>query len=276
MPQNSFLIRWLRLTRVGLLVLSGVATVFFLFPFLDERQRSRRKQVWSATLLAILNIQVDASLPATGSGCLIVANHVSWLDIFVINAVWPAAFVSKAEVRRWPVIGWLAATNDTVFLRRGSRGHAHMVNAEIGEKLRAGTPVAVFPEGTTTDGQRLLSFHSALIQPALLAGCPVVPLALSYWESDDTRSLAPRYDGQITFTECLRSIASRPELRACLRSLPALGLDGEDRRQVSRAAHASIQAALLTPAAANRNTTTPLSAEEAWQEEVPSHHITPA
>lgn len=275
MQQNSFLIRWLRLTRVGLLILSGVVTVFFLFPFLDERQRTRRKQRWSATLLAILNIQVDASLPAQRTGCLIVANHVSWLDIFVINALWPAAFVSKAEVRHWPIIGWLAATNDTVFLRRGSRGHAHMVNAEIGEKLRSGTPVAVFPEGTTTDGKHLLSFHSALIQPALLAGCPVVPLAISYWESNNTRSLAPRYDGQITFAQCLRSIASRPELRACLRSLPALGMAGEDRRQVSRAAHASIQAAILSPVTTSRHAGPTLTAE-GWEEEVPSRRITPA
>lgn len=247
MKQNSFLIRWLRLSRVGLLILSGVATVFFVFPFLSQAQRARRKQAWSAILLGILGVRVDACIAPMTSGCLIVANHISWLDIFVINALLPSAFVSKADVRNWPIIGWLAATNDTVFLRRGSRGHAHMVNEEIGEKLRAGTPVAVFPEGTTTDGQRLLSFHAALIQPALLAGCPVVPLALSYWESDGSRSLAPRYDGDISFTQCLSNIAARPCLHVRLRSLPALGVAGEDRRSVAKEAHARIQEAILQP-----------------------------
>ena len=87
---------------------------------------------------------------------LLVANHVSWVDIFVVNALTPAAFVSKADVRQWPVIGWLAAVNETVFLRRGSRGHARVINEEIAERMRAGRHVALFPEGTTTDGSHVL------------------------------------------------------------------------------------------------------------------------
>lgn len=89
-------------------------------------------------------------------GSLCIANsHISWIDILALNAARPMAFVSKAEVRTWPVIGWLAEKGDTVFLRRGSRGHARVVNAEIDTRLRQGRDVAVFPEGTTTEGTHL-------------------------------------------------------------------------------------------------------------------------
>jgi 1-acyl-sn-glycerol-3-phosphate acyltransferase len=121
-------------------------------------------------------------------GALLVANHISWIDIYVINSALPAAFVAKEEVRHWPLIGWLAARNDTVFLRRGSRGHARIINQEIAEILDQEKYVAVFPEGTTTDGTHLLHFHAALIQPALAASRPVLPVAISYWEVDGTRS----------------------------------------------------------------------------------------
>ena len=245
MNNNKPLVRALRLLRVGLLILSGVATVVFLYPLLDEAARARRKQRWSQILLDILGVRVEANLDHVIPGSLIVANHISWLDIFVIGAVLPAAFVSKAEVRNWPILGWLAAINETIVLRRGSRGHARLINAEIGEKLLAGKHVVVFPEGTTTDGLRLLSFHGALLQPALTAGRPVVPLALSYWEADGERSLVPRYDGDISFGECLKSILSRRCLRARLQSLPVLGAAGEDRRTVAKAAQAAIGQIIL-------------------------------
>lgn len=175
------------------------------------------------------------------------ANHISFLDIYALNAAQPAAFISKAEVRQWPIIGWLAATNDTVFLKRGSRGHARLINAEIAEKLHAGKYVALFPEGTTTDGTHLLGFHAALIQPALNAGRPVVPVAISYWEPDGSRSLAPRYDGDISLGQCLRAIAGRKRLIARVISCPALGQDGADRRTVAAAARAAIIAGAALP-----------------------------
>lgn len=169
----------------------------------------------------------------------------------MINAVLPAAFVSKAEVRNWPLIGWLAAKNDTIFLRRGSRGHARVINEQIAGILGRGKHVAVFPEGTTTDGQALLHFHAALIQPALAAGRPVVPVAISYWEVDGRRSLAPRYDGDISLGQCARAILGRRRLIARLVSTPVRGLNGEDRRQVAAEAREAIALAAGLPLASN-------------------------
>src|SRR5690606_13991462 len=105
---------WRRL-RLSLHLLAGLATVITRFPFAGVATRRGLRQRWSRRLLAILGIELRASGDDIAPGTLLVANHISWLDIFVINAVAPAAFISKAEVRKWPAIGWLAARNETVF-----------------------------------------------------------------------------------------------------------------------------------------------------------------
>lgn len=225
------------------LLVQGVATVAIAFPFCGDERRLRLKRRWSKAMLDILGIRLETELEHALPGSLLVANHVSWLDIFVINAALPSAFVAKAEVRRWPLIGWLAARNGTVFLKRGSRGHARIINGEIAAILARDKHVAVFPEGSTTDGTHLLHFHAALLQPALAAGRPVVPVAISYWEPDRSRSLAPRYDGDLSLGQCLGNILSRRRLVARLVATPALGRDGEDRRSVATAAREAITAA---------------------------------
>ena len=213
------------------------------FPVCRDGLRLRLKASWAGALLEALGVEVEADLTHAVPGALLVSNHISWIDIYVINSALPAAFVAKEEVRHWPLIGWLAARNDTVFLRRGSRGHARIINQEIAEILDQEKYVAVFPEGTTTDGTHLLHFHAALIQPALAASRPVLPVAISYWEVDGTRSLAPRYDGTISLGECLRAIIGRRQLIVQVIALPPLGLDGEDRRQVALAARQAIAGA---------------------------------
>lgn len=233
------------------LLLQGVATVLCVYPFSSDRHRLRLKRWWSKAMLDILGVRLDADLRHAVPGSMVVANHISWLDIFVINAALPSAFVAKEEVRHWPVIGWLAAINDTVFLKRGSRGHAKLINREIADILALGKHVAVFPEGTTTDGTHVLHFHAALLQPALIAGRPVVPAAISYWEPDGERSLAPRYDGDLSLGDCLQSILGRKRLVARLATTSALGQDGGDRRTVAAAARAAICAAAVLPPPSN-------------------------
>lgn len=198
-------------------------------------------------LIDALGVELAADLRHAEPGCLLVANHISWIDIYVINAALPAAFVAKAEIRAWPVLGWLAAKNDTIFLRRGSRGHARIINQQVAEVLAAGRYVAVFPEGTTTDGRQLLHFHAALLEPALAAGRPVLPVALSYWEVDGQRSLAPRYDGDISLGQCAMAILRRKKLIARLTTTPLLGLSGENRKQVAAQAREAIASAAGLP-----------------------------
>lgn len=209
------------------------------------------KQSWSAAALDALGVELEADLTHLAPGVLVVANHISWIDIFVINAALPSAFVSKEEVRHWPIIGWLAAKNDTVFLRRGSRGHAKLINEQVAAILDQGKHVAVFPEGTTTDGRSLLHFHAALLQPALAAGRPILPAAISYWELNGERSLAPRYDGDISLGQCTSAILRRRRIIARLVTTPLRGRNGEDRKQVAAEAREAIALAAGLPLASN-------------------------
>jgi 1-acyl-sn-glycerol-3-phosphate acyltransferase len=196
-------LRWVRCARLGLHLLWGMTTVACAYPFLNDAVRLWLKRRWSRQLLDILGIRL-AGYPrgmargreeALAPGSLFVANHVSWLDIFALNAVRPMAFVAKSEVRGWPFAGWLTANTDTLFLRRGQRGQTHAINRRIAELLAAGKDVAIFPEGTTTDGSVVLPFHGALLQPAIDGRHPIRPVALAYCDADGRRSAAPAYAG---------------------------------------------------------------------------------
>ena len=239
------------------MLFGGAVVALLLFPLCPAGARLRLKRDWSAALVDAFGVTVEADLAHAANGVLIVANHVSWLDVFAINAVLPAAFVAKDDIRGWPLFGWLAAKSDTLFLQRGSRGHARVINAAVADILGAGRDVAVFPEGTTTDGRSLLHFHSALIQPALAAGRPVLPMALSYWAADGQRSLAPRYDGDISLGACVRAILSQRGLSVRLVTTPLLGGAGEDRKQVTQAARQAIASAAGLPLASMEPGTPP-------------------
>lgn len=229
-----------------------MAMVAVVYPFIRDGRRLWLKQRWSRQLLDILGIRIDATLASIEPGSLIVANHISWLDIFAINAARPVAFVSKSEVRDWPLIGWLSAKTDTVFLRRGSRGHAKIVNAEIDALLMAGKDVAIFPEGTTTDGTHLLGFHAALLQPAVETGRPIQPLALSYETQNGQRTLAAAYAGETTMGECIAAILATRRMVVRLRPTPGLATNACSRRELAHAAHDAIAFSLGLPRASNR------------------------
>ncbi len=220
-----------RYARLALHVLSGLITTLAVLPFVTPARHLRLRQRWSVRLLDILGIRLDTDEPYVAPGSLLVANHVSWLDIFVINAAYPAAFVSKAEIRQWPLFGWLAAKNDTVFLRRGSRGHAKIVNGEIAALLELGRHVALFPEGTTTDGSHVQNFHAALLQPAIDAGAPIQPLALAYRLPDGRYTRAAAYDGDLSLGESIAAIIAEQQIVARVRVAPALQTDDTPNRK---------------------------------------------
>ena len=237
-------VRLLRVFRLGLHLVWGLAFVGCFYPWIHDARRLRFKQRWARQFLTILAVRLDARLDPHVPGSLYVANHISWLDIMALNAACPVAFVSKAEVHAWPLIGWLAAKADTVFLRRGSRGHAKLINREIGALLEQGKDVAIFPEGTTTDGTHLLHFHAALLQPAVEGDRPVQPVALSYRDAQGARSLAPSYAGETSLLSSLRAVLACRKLTVSVCALPLLVPQGRSRRELSDAAHRAIEISL--------------------------------
>jgi 1-acyl-sn-glycerol-3-phosphate acyltransferase len=205
-------LRFVRGVRVVFHLLCGLFWVGFVFPFVSMQRRRQVRYRWSRQLLALfaLRIEISGKLPTTPG--LIAANHVSWIDIFAVNALTPVAFVSKDDVLHWPIIGTLSKYNETIFLQRGSRGHAHTIGKDMANRLTAGTWLALFPEGTTTDGTHLHPFHAALLQPAIDANVPVTPVALSYLDTHGQRSLLPAYAGDTSLWECFCAILSARQL----------------------------------------------------------------
>lgn len=234
------LLRGLRYAGLAWLLIQGVLTTLLLYPLVGHARRKRLRGRWSRRMLALLGIDLQLDGDAIAPGCLLVANHISWLDVFVINAAAPAAFVSKSEVRGWPLIGWLAARNDTVFLMRGSRGHARIINTQIAEKLDAGHNVAIFPEGTTTDGTHVQHFHAALLQPAIAAQRPVQAIALRYHTHAGHYSAAPAYAGDTTLLQSLAAIVAERSTVATLHVDPPVTTVSAERRTLAADLHGRI------------------------------------
>lgn len=173
----------------------GLLTIVLVFPRLSQAQRQIRVQVWSLRMLSCLGITLRiAGRPVQSGPALLVANHISWLDITSLHATRFCRFVSKADVRHWPVIGALAAGVGTLFIERESRRDAMRVVHHMADSLRSGEVLAVFPEGTTSNGLDLLPFHANLIQAAVSADAPVQPVGLKFEDRvTGERSLAPCY-----------------------------------------------------------------------------------
>lgn len=229
-----------RYARLGLHLLWGALTIACTYRFLNDSCRLWLKQRWSRQLLEILAIRLDAGISGAARGSLIVANHISWLDIFVLNAARPMAFVSKSEVRHWPLAGWLAANTDTLFLHRGRRSHTLEINRQIAAMLSSGKDVAVFPEGTTSDGTHVLPFHGALLQPAVDSGRPVQPVTLAYFDGQGQRTSIPAYAGETSMAECMAAIIASRSLTVRLRQTPAIAPGHFSRREIAAMAHGAI------------------------------------
>ena len=244
-------LRLYRVARTGVHLIEGVATTTLVFPLLTPAARQKAIRGWSRRLLRMLN--VDARLtgePALDGNVLVVANHVSWLDIFVLNAVTPVRFVAKAELARWPVAGRMIRGVGTLFVERERRRDAHRVNGRAADAMARGDIVAVFPEGTTTDGTELLPFKSSLLQPIIEAGGHVQPVAIRYRTPDGAIALAPAYVGDTSFATSFLAVCSERALTVELTAQPALPAATTHRRALARAAEASIRTALAEPATA--------------------------
>jgi 1-acyl-sn-glycerol-3-phosphate acyltransferase len=229
----------LRLAGAVGMLLIGLLTVTLVYPLCGNRQRLGLKQRWSKALLRTLGISMKASgvIPQRG---LLVSNHISFIDIFAINAVMPASFVSKDEVRRWPLIGWLAMKTDTIFMERGSRSAAQKTRENLAGHLRNGTRVALFPEGTTSRGEGVLPFHGALLQSAIDAGIEVIPVTVRYLDAGGQRSEAAAYVDDMSLVGCMQTIASSRGMSVSVDILPSLASVNTDRRHLASAAHRAI------------------------------------
>ena len=215
-------------------LLHGMWTIATRFGSASPAQRAQYIAEWSRGLLRLVNVTVNIQgTPQVHGPLLVVLNHVSWLDILVMLAAQPVCFVSKSEVRHWPVIGWLATNVGTLYIERASRRDAMRVVHQVADQLRAGGIIAVFPEGTTTDGASVLPFHGNLLQAAISSSSPVQPVALRFLELSGERSMSPIYiDDDTLLSSVWRMLRAQP-VTASLDFLPPVSTEGQDRRALA-------------------------------------------
>ncbi len=240
---RAFRALWL-LLRGAAHIASGWWTIRTRFPALTQVEREARVQQWARAFLRLwrIDLQVHGQVPASGP-LLLVANHISWLDILVLHAAGFCRFVSKADVKQWPVIGMMATGAGTLYIARNSRRDALRVVHHMRDALARGDVVAVFPEGTTSDGHTLLPFHANLIQAAISAQAPVMPVALAFVDARSGRmSTAPMYIGEQTLLESVWRTLTTRGLRAVVSYGPPQWPDGRERRQWAEALHQSVHA----------------------------------
>jgi 1-acyl-sn-glycerol-3-phosphate acyltransferase len=234
-----------RLARIAFHLAAGLTTCALVFPWAGGALRQRLTRRWSRRLLGICRVTLEqAPGPAALEHALLVANHISWLDIFVINALYPCRFVAKSEIRAWPVLGWLAAAAGTVFIARGNRRDLRHIFQGIVSVLQQGQRVAFFPEGTTALQGTLLPFHANLFEAAIDARVAVQPCALAYLDADGGFHAAVEYGDGTTFADTLLAILSGPPVRARLACLAPLDAGAMHRRELAQAAHDAVAHAL--------------------------------
>jgi 1-acyl-sn-glycerol-3-phosphate acyltransferase len=199
---------------------------------------------WHRRLCAILGIRIHVK-GRLDPGCLLIGNHISWLDIPLVGGQGEIAFLSKAEVRRWPLIGWLADTAGTQFIERGAIRVAE-ISEVLRRRVREGRTLMIFPEGTTSDGASVLRFHARLFALAQETGLRIQPVALAYLrDADRTPDTVAPFVGDDTLVAHLLRVIRHPGLVAEIHFLTPLTCgEGVPRRALAEQARRAILDAL--------------------------------
>ena len=239
-PAGRALALW-RIARVLVHLLHGVAVMALRFPLLDAAGRHARIGWWSAGVLRAMGVGLQVNGRPRPGATLLVANHVSWLDIAALHAAVPhARFVAKADVQGWPLLGWLVRGAGTLFIARERARDAVRVVHSMAQALRDGQTVAVFPEGTTGPGELPLPFHANLLQAAITTATPVQPAVLRFADARHRFSPAVVFVGRTTLLQSVWQVAGCRGLSVSVDLLEPLASAGADRRALAAALRALV------------------------------------
>ena len=242
--------RPVKLLGIALQFGRGAWIVAVRFPAWPKAQRLQAIQRWASQLLAILEIEVHSNqLPQTGFAGLVVSNHLSWLDILVLQSLMPGSFVAKKEVRQWPVVGYLAQACATIFVDRSSPRSARSMVDDTAAAIAQGYAVVVFPEGTSSNGQALGDFHANIFESAIRAQAPVQLLSLQYVDrTTGSAAAAAHFIDDMTLMASLKDVMASSSIQARVHIGDCLSADGHTRKSLALQAHQRIRAHLCTPA----------------------------
>lgn len=231
--QSSLVLRIVRIIRVILHTLYGIFVSVIILPTLNRRQRNRLVGHWSHQLLRIFNIQLVVNGEAPNrdlAGIMFVGNHISWLDIHVLNSIHTVRFIAKSEVKNWPVFGWLAKKANTLFINREDKKDTVRVIESTSKGLLKGDSFCFFPEGTTTDGTDLLRFKGSLMQASINSNADIWPFVISYPDHSGSPNKKMAFVGKTTLLESIWQIICISCPQANITFLPKVSSKGHERR----------------------------------------------
>ncbi|WP_137819910.1 1-acyl-sn-glycerol-3-phosphate acyltransferase [Pseudomonas sp. 2FG] len=240
---------WLRIARllavIGLgLLLASWMSLLERLKLRDLRHTRQRLTRWYLLRLsAALPFQVEVQGELPRQPMLWLSNHVSWTDIPLLGMLAPLSFLSKAEVRSWPVAGWLAKKAGTLFIRRGS-GDSGLLNRQLAEHLQQGRDLLIFPEGTTTDGSALRNFHGRLLNSAIEAGVPLQPVAIRYLRDGQLDCAIAPFIGEDDLLSHLIRLLSSDLAAVQVQLLTPIATAGLSRSELAKQAHLAVGNAL--------------------------------
>ncbi len=237
--------RFLTILRIIAHVFKGCLTLLLVFPWLKVGQRHQSIRKWCTQLLGIfqMRLSVIGAEQLEDANYLMAANHISWIDIHVINAFKSHYFVAKAEVANWPIFGWMAKQLGTLFIERGKSNSIRNMIQEIAEQLNQ-KAICIFPEGTSTDGWQVAPFKPNLFEAAIVASAPVYCIAIQYFDlQTGKKTTAPAFIGEMGLLESMWSLICSPPICAEIRisaKLPLLS----DRKALAELSQSLIAAQL--------------------------------
>lgn len=238
-----------RITRLFVHVVYGLTLSGAVFPLVSPRSRAGIFHWWSKRLLRILSVKVQArgEWSSTQRPVMLLSNHVSWLDVFVINSVLHTRFIAKSEIRNWPLVGWMVSKQGTLFIQRARRADTARVNSHVESALTQGDRVVLFAEGTTSDGTQVRPFHASLVQSLVNVGGYAMPVALRYLYADGTRNDRAAYANERTLWESVNLLAEQDVIYAELQFLETHPVRGKHRREIAEASGTAVARALGLP-----------------------------
>jgi 1-acyl-sn-glycerol-3-phosphate acyltransferase len=210
----------------------------------DSQAYRRLVRWWLGRVIRILGGEVKVIGTPVTSHALMVCNHVSWLDIPLLGGQSSIRFLSKSEVRNWPVVGWLATKAGTLYIERGRHGAAKDAADNMTESLRRGDVVMVFPEGTTSDGRQVKPFHARLFGTAIEAGARVQPVAIYYRNASGELAENVPYVDDMSLWDNLTGLLPEPCLTIEVHYLPVLEVTGQTRKALASLTETQIRQVL--------------------------------
>lgn len=255
LTKTTKITRIFRISRVVLHTLTGFVIAGLLLPMVNKRYRYKLIQWWCKGLLAAFNIKVVVSghiPPSDLSHAMIIANHISWADIHVLNSVIPLRYIAKSDIRHWPIFGFFASRVNTLFVDRAKKQDALRIVDITTACLKAGDRLCLFPEGTTTDGSLVLPFKSSLIEAASRAETPIYPVAIHYPLPNGGANTAMAYAGSTTLKESMQQALAIKSPVVMIHFFAPISSKHQDRRALALVVHAMISKYLNSNAPLSR------------------------